>query len=203
MEDLEIRGAGSIFGHKQSGHITTVGFQMYCDLLSIEIQKTRSEVGAVQKTPQVTTSFQPDIGSDYIENMSLRIDYYYRVGSATSLEQLNKIERELVDVFGPIPYKTKNLLLVASLKIGYKSTPVSQIDIQDSVLKIIVQPFDEEEQLVFLSRVGIYKHKTLESIRFKEVSGGFLGVFLKVSCSGSIFDLLFDFVHLFDPIDTA
>ena len=203
MEDLEIRGAGSIFGHKQSGHITTVGFQMYCDLLSIEIQKTKSEDGVVQKAPNVTTSFQPDISSDYIENMSLRIDYYYRIGSATSVEQLNKIEKELVDVFGPIPDKTKKLLLVASLKNRYKSTPVSQIDIQDSVLKIVVQPFNEEEQLVFLSRVGIYKHKTLESVRFKEVSGGLLGVFLNVSGSGDVFDLLFDFVHLFDPIDTA
>ena len=176
---------------------------MYCDLLSIEVQKTKSGDGVIQKAPQVTTSFQPDIGSDYIENMSLRIDYYYRVGSATSLEQLNKIEKELVDVFGPIPEKTKNLLLVASLKIGYKSTPVSQIDIQDSVLKIVVQPFDEEEQLVFLSRVGVYKHKALESVKFKEVPGGLLGVFLNVSGSGGVFDLLFDFVHLFDPIDTA
>ena len=80
--------------------------------------------------------------------MSLRIDYYYRIGSATSVEQLNKIEKELVDVFGPIPDKTKNLL-GCFLKIRYKSTPVSQIDIQDSVLKIVIQPFNEEEQLVF------------------------------------------------------
>ena len=203
MEDLEIRGAGSIFGHKQSGHITTVGFQMYCDLLSIEIQRTKSGDGVVQKAPNITTSFQSDISSDYIENMSLRIDYYYRVGSATSVEQLNKIEKELVDVFGPIPDKTKKLFLVASLKNKYKSTPVSQIDIQDSVLKIVVQPLNEEKQLDFLSRVGIYKHKTLESVRFKEVSGGLLGVFLNVSGPGDVFGLLFDFVHLFDPIDTA
>ncbi len=176
---------------------------MYCDLLSIEIQRTKSGGGVVQKAPNITTSFQPDIGSDYIENMSLRIDYYYRVGSATSLEQLNKIEKELVDVFGPIPDKTKKLFLVASLKNKYKSTPVSQIDIQDSVLKIVVQPLNEEKQLDFLSRVGIYKHKTLESVRFKEVSGGLLGVFLNVSSPGDVFGLLFDFVHLFDPIDTA
>ena len=117
--------------------------------------------------------------------------------------QLNKIDKELVDVFGPVPDKTRRLLLIASLKIRYKSTPVSQIDIQDSVLKIIIQPFNEEEQLVFLSQVGIYKHKSLESIRFKEVSGGLLGVFLSVSGSRDVFELLFDFVHLFDPIDTA
>ena len=203
MEDLEIRGAGSIFGHKQSGHITTVGFQMYCDLLSIEIQRTKSEDGVVQKAPHVTTSFQLDIDSGYIENMSLRIDYYYRVGSATSVEQLNKIEKELVDVFGPMPDKTKNLLLVAFLKVRYKPTPVSQIDIQDSVLKIVIQPLNEEEQLVFLSRVGVYKHKVLESVRFKEISGGLLGVFLNVSGAEHIFELLFDFVHLFDPLDTA
>ena len=135
--------------------------------------------------------------------MSLRIDYYYRVGSATSLEQLDRIEKELIDVFGPIPDKTKSLLLITSLKIRYKSTPVSQIDIQDSVLKIVIQPFDEEEQLVFLSRVGVYKHKTLENVRFKEVSGGLLGVFLNVSDSRDVFDLLFNFVHLFDPIETA
>ena len=173
------------------------------DLLSIEIQKTKSEDGVIQRAPSVTTSFQPDISSDYIENMSLRIDYYYRIGSATSVEQLNKIEKELVDVFGPIPDKTKKLLLVSSLKNSYKSTPVSQIDIQDGVLKIVIQPFNEEEQLVFLSRVGIYKHKALESVRFKEVSGGFLGVFLNVFGSEDVFDLLFNFVHLFDPRDTA
>ena len=203
MEDLEIRGAGSIFGHKQSGHITTVGFQMYCDLLSIEVQRTKSEDGTVQKAPHVTASFQPDIGSDYIQNMSLRIDYYYRVGSAISVEQLNKIEKELVDVFGPMPDKTKNLLLVASLKIKYKSTPVSQINIQDGLIKVVVRPFDEKKQLSFLSQLGIYKNKNLEHIRFKDVSGGLLGVFLGVSSSGDIFDLLFDFVHLFDPTDTT
>ena len=93
--------------------------------------------------------------------------------------------------------------MVTSLKNRYRSTPVSQIDIQDGVLKIVVQPFKEKEQLVFLSRVGIYKHKALESVRFKEVSGGLLGVFLKVSGSGDVFKLLFDFVHLFDPTDTT
>ena len=41
MNDLEIRGAGSLFGHKQSGHISSIGFQMYCDLLNLEIKKIR------------------------------------------------------------------------------------------------------------------------------------------------------------------
>ena len=99
--------------------------------------------------------------------------------------------------------KQKTFFWLPSLKVRYKPTPVSQIDIQDSVLKIVIQPFNEEEQLVFLSRVGVYKHKVLESVRFKEMSGGLLGVFLNVSGSEDVFELLFDFVHLFDPIDTA
>ena len=202
MEDLEIRGAGSIFGHKQSGHITTVGFQMYCDLLSIEIQKTRTGNRSNLMAPQVTTDFQSDISGNYIENMSLRIDYYYRIGSATSVDQLDKVKEELVDAFGPIPKKTKNLLLVALLKLKYKQTPVSQIDIQDNILKIVIQPFKEEKQLDFLSRVGAYNHKNLKDIRFKEVSGGLLGIFLNISNPGDIFNLLFDFVRLFSPINT-
>ena len=83
------------------------------------------------------------------------------------------------------------------------NSKVSIQRVQDGVLKVVIQPFGEEKQLVFLSRVGIYKHKSLESVRFKEASGGLLGVFLNVSGPGDVFGLLFDFVHLFDPIDTA
>ena len=72
-----------------------------------------------------------------------------------------------------------------------------------SYKNLVFNSISEKEQLVFLSRVGIYKHKALESVRFKEVSGGLLGVFLNISDSGDVFDLLSDFVHLFDPIDTA
>ena len=138
---------------------------------------------------------------DYVDEIFeiTKIDKWF----LNNIKEIMVIEKELIDVFGPIPDKTKNLLLVTSLKIRYKSTPVSQIDIQDSLLKIVIQPFDEEEQLVFLSRVGTYKHKILESVRFKEVSGGLLGVFLSISDSGYVFDLLSDFVHLFDPTDTA
>ena len=61
----------------------------------------------------------------------------------------------------------------------------------------------KKNNLFFLSQVGVYKHKALESVRFKEVSGGLLGVFLNASGSGDVFDLLFDFVHLFDPINAS
>ena len=135
--------------------------------------------------------------------MSLRIDYYYRIGSVKSVDRVNKIKSELVDVFGPIPRETKDLLSVALLKIRYRPTPVSQISIQDNVIKVIVQPFDEKKQLSFLSQLGAYKNKNLKRISFKDVSGGLLGVFLGVSSSGDVFDLLFDFVHLFGPVNAT
>ena len=197
MQDLEIRGSGALFGHKQSGHISSVGFQLYCDLLNVEIQKKRSSEKTACFQPQINTRIPISIEEGYVENMSMRVDYYYRIGRAIKLEELSKIEKSLVDVFGPIPKPTKNLIYVAKVRILYTETPVLELDIQSSSVGFLVGKVDKQKELDFLSSVGRYEDKNLDHIQFKEVDSSALRIVLHLVKEGDLFGLLFSFVRLF------
>jgi len=197
MQDLEIRGSGAIFGHKQSGHISAVGFQMYCDLLSIEIQKKTSPEKAACFQPQMKTNIHASIEKDYVENMSMRVDYYYRIGRATKMEELTVIEKSLIDVFGPIPKPTKNLLSMASVRILYTETPVVEIDCRDTLISLLIGEIDKEKQMGFLSSVGNFVDSGLARVQFKDEDKNALRVFLYLVDGSSPFVLLLSFVHLF------
>ena len=199
MQDLEIRGSGAIFGHRQSGHISSVGFQMYCDLLSVEIHKKTSPEKTACFQPQVKTNIQANIEKDYVENMSMRIDYYHRIGRATKMEELSNIENSLVDVFGPIPKPTKNLLSMASVRILYTETPVLEIDCRDTFASLLVGEIDKEKQTGFLSSVGDFVDRRLTHVQFKDEDKSALRVVLHLVDGSSPFALLLSFVHLFDP----
>ena len=198
IQDLEIRGAGSVFGHRQSGHVSSVGFQMYCDLLSAEVQNKSSPNGKPFFEPQIQNEAPLDIGEDYIKNMSTRIDYYYRIGRATNLEDLVEVENNLIDVFGPIPPPTQNLLLSSRLRILYTNTPVSTIDIFKSSIEIVIDGIKEKEHLGFLTAVGKFEDPNLSRLQFKEVGDGGLKVVLFSSSDVGVGDLAVSFVGLFD-----
>ena len=201
MQDLEIRGAGAVFGHKQSGHVSMVGFQMYCDLLSSEIKKKTNPdtVGCV--APQITTSLSTNIEESYVGSMSSRVDFYYRIGVASTSEGLENIERELVDVFGPIPQPAKNLISLAALRIAYTETPVVFIDCQNKEVNVVVEGLKEKKLFMFLSVIGDFKHPKVNQLRFKEREGGRLGVVLVLFKNIDFFEVLFSFVELFDIIN--
>jgi len=201
MQDLEIRGAGAVFGHKQSGHVSMVGFQMYCDLLSSEIKKKTNPDTIGYVAPQITTSLSTNIEESYVGSMSSRVDFYYRIGVASTNEDLEKIERELVDVFGPIPQPAKNLISLAALRIAYTETPVVFIDYQNKEVNVVVEGLKEKKLFMFLSVIGDFKHPKVNQLRFKEREGGRLGVVLVLFKNIDFFEVLFSFVELFDIIN--
>ena len=120
---------------------------------------------------------------------------------ASTNEDLEKIKRELVDVFGPLPQPTKNLISLASLRIAYTETPVVFIDCQNKEINVVVEGLDEKKLLVFLSVVGDFKNPKVNQLRFKERGGGHLGVVLVLFKNLDFFEVLFSFVELFDIIN--
>ena len=201
MQDLEIRGAGAVFGHKQSGHVSMVGFQIYCDLLSSEIKKKTNPntVGCV--APQITTPLSTNIDESYVGSMSSRVDFYYRVGVASTSGGLEKIKRELIDVFGPIPQTTKNLISLAALRIAYTETPVVFIDCQNKEVNMVLESLEEKKLFMLLSVVGDFKNPKVSQLRFKERGDGRMGVVFVLFKSADFFEVLFSFVELFDIIN--
>jgi transcription-repair coupling factor (superfamily II helicase) len=104
MHDLEIRGAGNILGTEQSGHVATIGFHLYCKLL-------KKTIAALQKKEsplfyhEVKVEFPYDarLPDDYINETTLRMEIYQRLGDADNEVEIDTLLEEIRDRFGPPP----------------------------------------------------------------------------------------------------
>ncbi len=110
--DLEIRGAGSLLGAEQHGHLRAVGYQTYCHLLEEAVAEIRGEA-----PPPAPASVELTLGLDlrlpesYIPEETLRLVVYRNVAAARSDEDLARLAEELADRFGPPPLQLTHLLL--------------------------------------------------------------------------------------------
>jgi transcription-repair coupling factor (superfamily II helicase) len=118
LRDLEIRGAGNILGSEQSGHIQTVGYQMYCELLANAVRRIKNEPVEEIPTANIDLGFAASIPKNYIPPDRSRLDAYRRIAVAKNPEELKQLETELTDVYGAPPDEVKMLLAVAELRIG-------------------------------------------------------------------------------------
>ncbi len=103
MRDLEIRGAGDILGTEQSGHVSSIGFHLYCKLLKRTIQALQGKVPSILTDTKMEFRVDARLPEDYINEVSLRMEIYQRLGEATSWEELDTLWGEVQDRFGAAP----------------------------------------------------------------------------------------------------
>lgn len=117
MRDLEIRGAGDILGTEQSGEISAVGFHLYCKLLkrAIEALKKKSVPNFIET--KMEFPFDARLPENYINEPSLRMEIYHRLGDANSLEETASLLEEIKDRFGPPPEPVIWLYHLARIRI--------------------------------------------------------------------------------------
>ena len=117
LRDLEIRGAGSVLGESQHGHMQAIGYDMYCKLLNRAIGALKGEES--YKTEYETSiELESDayIPEGYIGDEEQKLDIYKRIASISSKEEYIEMQDELIDRFGEIPRAVENLLKAARLK---------------------------------------------------------------------------------------
>jgi transcription-repair coupling factor (superfamily II helicase) len=117
MRDLEIRGAGNILGTEQSGHITTVGYELYCQLLESAVRRMQGLPQRESPHVNIELPFEAYLPNSYVPPGRQKIDVYRKISSTNSLEELAEVAAELRDRFGPIPPLTENLLRLRELEI--------------------------------------------------------------------------------------
>ncbi len=124
MKDLEIRGAGSLLGVRQSGHISAVGFSLYSRLLAeaVEGQKARQAGVAVSKPPPlppptIDLPLRAYIPEEYVADIDTRLHLYQNLAKVDKLEQVDDFANELGDRFGALPPEAKNLLYAVKIKV--------------------------------------------------------------------------------------
>lgn len=103
MRDLEIRGAGDILGTQQSGQISSIGFHLYCKLLKKAIDALKHKTAPSFTEVKMEFSFDASLPEAYINETSLRMEIYHRLGEATHPREIDAILAELQDRFGPYP----------------------------------------------------------------------------------------------------
>jgi transcription-repair coupling factor (superfamily II helicase) len=166
MRDLEIRGAGSILGTAQSGHIVAVGFDLYCQLLKQAVAQLKGDrprfrlevdlqldfvvtneaefaptittrSGGLQSANALSTERIPAfIPVTYVSDSALRIRAYRNIAEITSHEQLDQLRREWRDRFGAFPPAVDNLFALIKIKLAAAESGVSRVEVRERKLML-------------------------------------------------------------------
>jgi len=134
--DLEIRGAGDILGAYQSGHIESIGLELYMELLKEAIEELRGEKEIINKNIEIITPFPCFIPNNYIEDSSLRLKEYKRLSNCTKLEDLNSIADELEDIFGPFPRELNHLFTIFQVRIKLQKTGIKAVKVAGNIVSL-------------------------------------------------------------------
>jgi len=161
MRDLELRGAGNILGTQQSGHIATVGYELYCELLEQAVRNLR------QLPPKVTVDVALDLPVEafiprtYVPDMRLKIDLYRRIARLSTITDWDDLSAELVDRFGPPPVEVERLLRLAKLRIWAHGWQIESVHVEEQYLVFRYQKRRRIEQLAEKSgRLRIVDHES-------------------------------------------
>ena len=156
LRDLEIRGAGNLLGDEQSGHIATIGYELYCQLLEEAVKRVKNQ--PLDRPPEVNI----DIGvtgsfpRTYIHSEKQRMDLYRRLSRCHSHAALDALRQDITDAFGPLPGPAATLLALAELRINAA---------QWGIASIISKPPDLVFTLTDLTRLGPLLAKAPGSVR--------------------------------------
>jgi len=115
--DLELRGAGSLLGGEQSGHIEAIGFELYTQMLDRAVREMKGEAAPGEAETQINLGLNIRIPVNYIPEENQRLRIYKRVAGAETESQLSDVGAELEDRYGEPPAAVRNLLDYASLKL--------------------------------------------------------------------------------------
>jgi transcription-repair coupling factor (superfamily II helicase) len=135
--DLELRGSGSILGENQSGHIATVGYELYMELLEQALATAKGEPLEEAIEPEINLRIPALIPDFYIEDIRFRLSYYKALSDITEEGDLDRIELELVDRFGPIPEQVANLFGVMLIRKTCKDLGVRDISAGPKNLSLV------------------------------------------------------------------
>ena len=135
MRDLEIRGAGSLLGEIQHGHMEQVGYDTYCKLLDEVIKEMQGVEVPQEVDVQIDINVSSYIPDDYIENSSQKIEIYQNIALCRNEEDIQNVIDEIIDRYGQMPEEVNNLLEIARIKELAKKAFVTKIsERRDSIV---------------------------------------------------------------------
>ena len=167
MRDLQIRGAGNLLGAQQHGHIASVGFEMYCQLLEDAVKKLQNKTIEQDGAPDpiISLPIEAFIDRNYISNAGDKIEIYRRLAVVREAAEVKDLREELTDRFGKITEPVENLLQVALIRLAAKNLGVLSIKEKDLRVEIIFSDLKKipAQGVIDLSKIFRRDFKFIES----------------------------------------
>jgi transcription-repair coupling factor (superfamily II helicase) len=166
LRDLEIRGAGNLLGAEQSGHIATVGFDLYVRLLAEAVDEARGRKPEPKPEVKVDLPIDAHLPDSWIAREGLRLEAYRRIAEADSVQALDDVRTELRDRYGELPPQAEELLTVAQLRFVLGPRGVRTVQYLNNQVRI--EPFvlaeSEKVRLERLFKGSIFKPATFTAL---------------------------------------
>ena len=146
MKDLEIRGAGTLLGVKQSGFISAVGFSLYCQLLAEAVEAQKAKQAGLPRAkprrlppPTIELPLPAFIPEEYVTDLNTRLSLYRSLVKLEEAEQVEALAQEFSDRFGALPTEVKNLLYAVRIKALAARAGIESIITEDR--QIVIRRF--------------------------------------------------------------
>ena len=167
MRDLQIRGAGNLLGAQQHGHIASVGFEMYCQLLEEAVKRLQHKTGEKVNEPDPIINLPAEalLDGNYISNAGDKIEIYRRLAVVREEREIKDLREELTDRFGKVTEPVENLLQIVLIKLAAKNLGVRSIKEKDLRVEIIFSNLKKisAQGIIELSRIFRRDFKFIES----------------------------------------
>jgi transcription-repair coupling factor (superfamily II helicase) len=145
-EDLDQRGAGDLFGERQSGHVRLIGLPLYQHLLAQAVRVARGEAPIADHVA-LALGTGGSLPTDYIPEVSLRLGLYHRLARAADPREVTRLADEIEDRFGPPPSAAADLLVVAEIRALARTLRIDRVSAGPSGVAVDLAPDADAEQL--------------------------------------------------------
>jgi transcription-repair coupling factor (superfamily II helicase) len=138
--DLELRGAGNMLGRQQHGHIESIGFDLYVQMLARAVAKLKGQEMVPDQRTTLNLGLDVRIPQEYIPSENLRLRTYKRVSTVATEEEKQDVRKELEDRFGQLPKSVENLLEFAMLKSMSERLHIASVERQGQKMAVRFHP---------------------------------------------------------------
>ena len=146
MRDLEIRGAGSMLGAEQSGHIEKIGYDLYCKLLEEAMMELEGHKDMIKREVKIEIALPAYAPDEYITSSNERMKLYNDISMMSNLESMQNLSKRITDTYGKIPEPLEQLIKVGYIKNLAQNCMVKRIVINDYASYI--EFYDDETERI-------------------------------------------------------
>lgn len=161
MRDLEIRGAGNMMGSSQHGHMSNVGYDLYCRMLEDTIKLIKGEIDMEPVETVVDIKVDAFIPSNYIENEIQKIEVYKKIAAIENDEDYQYVKEELEDRYSTIPKSVYNLMDIAYIKSKARSMNIEEIKEKGNEIIFEFQSRERTNKQLFVDLLKSHKEHIL------------------------------------------